>query len=295
MEHFLVSVGVVTYNSADYVIETLNSVFKQTYKEIELIISDDNSSDNTIQLCQQWLASHKERFINTELITSKENTGVARNSNRAFCASHGAWYKLLDGDDVLFDNCIQDFVDFIELYPEKLFIASLTNVYEGTISENTCIMHNAGNVEDFFSKDVDGQLIYMANSNVIYSSSVIIKREVLDRIGGFDERYVVEDYPLYINALESGVRIHFMDKLTAGYRRHTSFSNLQDQLFNIKYRRIANKFNQERCYKYYTVGGRIRSRLIWWLQCFYERFSLNKKTHEKSYVFFMKTIKKLFK
>ena len=295
MNQILVSVGVVTFNSADYIIETLNSVYNQTYKDIELIISDDHSSDNTVNLCQQWLVSHKERFVNTELVTSTINTGVSKNSNRAFFASHGDWYKLLDGDDVLFDNCIQDFVDFIKHYPEKHFIASLTNVYESIISEETCILHNAGKADDFYSKDVDGQLIYMANSNVIYSSSVIIKRDVLENIGGFDERYLVEDYPLYINVLESGVRIYFMDKLTAGYRRHSSFSNLQDQLFNINYRRIANKFNQERCYKYYTLGGRIRLRLIWWLQCFYESFSLNNKTHERSYVFFLKTIKKVFK
>lgn len=295
MRKMLVSVGVVTYNSAEYILETLNSVYNQTYQEIELVISDDCSSDNTIEKCQRWLSSHKNRFVNTVLLTSIENTGVAKNSNRALRASHGEWYKLLDGDDILFDNCVQDFVDYVEKYPERLFIASLTNVYDGVISEDACVKSNAGKVDDFYSKDVEGQLKYMANSNVIYSSSVIVKRDTLDFIGGFDERYFVEDYPLYINALEKGIRFYFMDKLTAGYRRHSSLSNLQDQLFNLKYRRIANNFNKERCYKYYTINGRIRSKLIWGLQCLYECLSLNNKAHEKSYIFFVKTIKKLFK
>ena len=58
----LVTVVVVTYNSSKYVLETLDSIFEQTYKNIELIITDDGSSDNTVELCREWLTHYGDRF-----------------------------------------------------------------------------------------------------------------------------------------------------------------------------------------------------------------------------------------
>ncbi len=58
----LVSVLVITYNSEKYVIETLNSIKNQTYNNLELIISDDNSQDNTINLCEHWVNENKSFF-----------------------------------------------------------------------------------------------------------------------------------------------------------------------------------------------------------------------------------------
>lgn len=55
MKNPLVSVIVITYNSSKYVLETLNSVAAQTYDNIELIISDDCSVDNTVEICRNWL------------------------------------------------------------------------------------------------------------------------------------------------------------------------------------------------------------------------------------------------
>ncbi len=51
----LVSIVVITYNSAKFILETLESSKAQTYKNIELIISDDCSTDNTVEICQQWI------------------------------------------------------------------------------------------------------------------------------------------------------------------------------------------------------------------------------------------------
>ena len=70
MENYspLVSVIVITYNSSKFVLETLESIYNQTYSNIELIISDDCSSDETINICQNWLYKNKNRFKNIELI-----------------------------------------------------------------------------------------------------------------------------------------------------------------------------------------------------------------------------------
>lgn len=82
MQH-LVSIPVITYNSAKTVIETLDSIKAQTYPNIELIISDDCSTDDTVQLCREWIEKNGERFERTELISVTKNTGVSGNNNRA--------------------------------------------------------------------------------------------------------------------------------------------------------------------------------------------------------------------
>ena len=58
----LVSIIVITYNSSKYVLETLESAKAQTYQNIELIVTDDCSNDNTVEICRKWIEENKERF-----------------------------------------------------------------------------------------------------------------------------------------------------------------------------------------------------------------------------------------
>ena len=66
--YLLVSIVVITYNSSHYVLETLESIKSQTYKNIELIVTDDCSSDDTIFLCQNWIEKNKSNFVRTSLL-----------------------------------------------------------------------------------------------------------------------------------------------------------------------------------------------------------------------------------
>ena len=75
-ENPLFSIIIVTYNSSPYVLETLESARAQTYQNIELIITDDCSIDNTVNICREWIDKNKERFVRTELITVEQNTGI---------------------------------------------------------------------------------------------------------------------------------------------------------------------------------------------------------------------------
>ena len=104
----LVSIVVITYNSVRFVLETLESIKKQTYNNIELIISDDASTDRTVEVCKTWIDDNYRRFKRTKLITVHRNTGIPANFNRGVMAAKGAWIKTIAGDDVLYQNCILD-------------------------------------------------------------------------------------------------------------------------------------------------------------------------------------------
>jgi len=109
----LVSVTVITYNSAKFVLETLESIRQQTYSNIELIISDDCSKDNTVELCQQWINEHGGRFVRSTIVTTPVNTGVAANFNRAIDNSNGEWIKGIAGDDLLLPTSVADYINYI--------------------------------------------------------------------------------------------------------------------------------------------------------------------------------------
>jgi len=106
----MVSIIIATYNSSKYIIETLDSVYKQTYHDLELIVSDDNSNDSTYEICNKWLETHKDRFISTKLVKNTGSRGIANNYNNALEHAKGEWIKYLDSDDILLPNCIQDYI-----------------------------------------------------------------------------------------------------------------------------------------------------------------------------------------
>ena len=109
----LVSVIVVTFNSSQFIIETLESVSKQTWKEIELIITDDCSEDNTIEVCLNWINENKNRFLRVEIIKPEKNTGVPANANRGLYAAQGDWIAFIAGDDTFKPNHIKDNLMYI--------------------------------------------------------------------------------------------------------------------------------------------------------------------------------------
>ena len=108
----LVSAVVVTYNSADTVIETLDSIYNQTYPRIELIVSDDYSTDNTGEIVREWCRTHRQRFERVLIRNPKRNLGVTKNCNHAIAQANGKWIAEMGGDDILLEECIKEKIEY---------------------------------------------------------------------------------------------------------------------------------------------------------------------------------------
>ena len=220
----LVSVPVITYNSAKFVLETLESIKAQTYQNIELIISDDCSTDNTVELCQQWVEENQERFVRTQIITSDMNTGVSANGNRGRDACQGEWIKGIAGDDLLMPNCVEDCVEYVQQHPNVIYLFGRIEAFGASEEQNR---HFAENVFDysFFDLDIDGQLERLVfGSNCVPASTCFYNRQKAIDLGiRNDERIpLLEDWPKWINILEKGVKLEFMDKTLVKYRIHNT-------------------------------------------------------------------------
>ena len=114
----LVTVGVLTYNSSRTVLETLDSIKAQSYRNIELVVSDDASTDNTVELCRKWISANKDRFVRCELLTVPKNTGIPANANRRLEAARGVWIKGVAADDLLAPDCVENFINYVNEHPE---------------------------------------------------------------------------------------------------------------------------------------------------------------------------------
>lgn len=213
----LVSIVVITYNSSKFVIETLDSAKSQTYKNIELIISDDCSKDDTVDVCRKWLNENNDLFVNTELIEASENTGIPGNCNRGLYASNGKWIKMIAGDDILLNNCIEKFInETIKFRLEKFFSSS---IYE---MKNDVVDRISIPPERIMKGNAAKQKInFLKYLSYIFGPSIFMERDTLLSLGGFDERYQgVEDYPLYLKITKAGYRFQLLNEPTVIYRIH---------------------------------------------------------------------------
>jgi glycosyltransferase involved in cell wall biosynthesis len=217
----LVSIIVMTYNSAEYVLETLESARSQTYRKLELIVTDDCSGDNTVELVRSWIEKNHDWFLRTEVITTPVNTGIPANCNRGLIKSEGVWAKIIAGDDILCDTCVATFVSRTETNPELRFVAS--DMYYmnagGETVENKDFRYNAIRGY-FFSLKPDKQLkLYARFPLFLNSPSFFMHKPTIESVNYFDEEFrFYDDLPLIFRVLEKGIRIEYLDRKTVKYR-----------------------------------------------------------------------------
>jgi alpha-1,3-rhamnosyltransferase len=222
-----VTIVVVTYNSAAYVLEALESVLKQSWKGIELIITDDCSGDNTVGICRKWLEKNSERFVHSELITSERNTGVSQNTNRGLWKATGDWIGFLAGDDAMKPECIGDNMEWITKHPEIRVLFSFADVYNKQFEDQNYLYTTPGDPyqsQGIMAPDRSACSQYrmlLMFDRIHYSPSAWVHRETLLSMGGFDERFkLLEDHPLWLSLTKNGHRLYFMEKTTVNYRTH---------------------------------------------------------------------------
>lgn len=242
----LVSVFIVTYNSGDFILDALNSVKSQKYNNIELIVSDDCSKDNTVQIVKQWMEDNSCHFVRTELVESKINTGTSGNYNRAVRACRGEWLKMLDGDDVLLDNCLSDFIAYVEKSPDASIIFS---DYDKLIcNEKTSkLIHNCSSslIKKFYVLKPLDQFKTLLKGNILTSSACFIKATLLKE-NSYNEDYpLLEDIPMWLCLTKKGYQIKYLDKSTVIYRVSNSVTSSTGLLFSPRFIKIRKKFFEE--------------------------------------------------
>ena len=177
--------------------ETLASAKAQTYTNIELIISDDASKDNTVEICEAWMEENSERFIRTELVKVSENTGTSANCNRGLKAAGGEWVKYIAGDDILHSS-------FFTVMEELLcdngvnFVSGSIYRFRGEVNSNNYYWPT-----NEIPKTTNEQFLMQVLKGLGIAPAVVLRKKSLISIGGFDETIkIIEDDPTWVRMLK---------------------------------------------------------------------------------------------
>ena len=192
MQNFpLVSVICLSYNHEAYVVEALNSVINQTYPNIELLIADDYSTDNSVGIIQKWLENHPNVFF----LANEKNLGNTKTFNQLAKKAKGEFIIDLAADDILLPNCI-----------EKQVKAFQNSNYRslGIVYGNLIEIDEKGNfISNYYTEEdhpESGNIYKMVigRTTKICSVSSMIKKSVLEKLGYYDENLAYEDLDLWI-------------------------------------------------------------------------------------------------
>ena len=182
----MISVIVIVYNSAKTILETLESIYNQTFEDIELIISDDGSTDNTISLAETWTSEHQKRFKKIQILQS-ENTGVTGNCNRGLFASSGTYIQFIAGDDILLPNALEVKYHFMETHPIGMVLCKIELFGEDSelVEKMRCFCERGYEIINQGYEYQKEQILY---DNYV-GPGAFHRASFIKGINGFDERY----------------------------------------------------------------------------------------------------------
>lgn len=265
MQRPLVSVCVITYNSAETVAETLDSIKNQTYSPVELIVSDDNSQDKTMEIVTNWANENKDRFENVEIISSDINTGVTKNVNRACRKARGVYVKDFAGDDILLPNYLENCIDYFEKHREVDVLFTKSESFADWNQKKKINRHE--NLE-YFELTAAEQFSWVKYKGlpILSTPSCIYTKRILENLNYFDERIPMwEDGPMYFKLAENNVKLYLLDYIGVRYRIRKDSISHQISSSHIK---SVGLF-----YKYYWFKYDLKNNKLKALYHFFKYFS----------------------
>lgn len=243
----LISIVVITYNAEQSIEKTLDSVAAQTYPRLELIVTDDCSTDDTLNVVSQWMLQHSHRFERALIVKAPYNTGVTANVNRGVKSIKGEYFSTLAGDDEWYPEKIEQEYSFMKANGYEM-VFSKVNV-SGT---NLAAVQSLSNYCEEGYRSIEGgyeqQKELILQSNIVAGPSWGVRTKAsYERMGGFNEEYpFLDDYPYLYKYIMQGNEIHLLGKTLAKYNlkeKNLSTSN------NMKFKESNERFLwQERIY-----------------------------------------------
>ena len=180
----LVSIVLPTMNGASFIGATIDSILNQTLQNFELIIIDDGSTDNTLEILGQY---HDPRIQ----ILTQENQGVCRSTNRGFALARGKYLSRHDHDDLSLPNRFERQVRFLDEHPEYAFTGSWAQIWSNGIQTERIHQHPSSPGLVAFS--------LLFNSPFVHTSC-LMRKAVYELTGGYTtqiDRVPPEDYEFF--------------------------------------------------------------------------------------------------
>ncbi|WP_312300287.1 glycosyltransferase [Chryseobacterium sp.] len=230
----LVSILCLSYNQQRFLVESLESLKSQTYHNIEILICDDCSKDNSVEIINSWIKDHPQ--LNIRFIPHTRNQGICKSLNELLAVSKGKYIITIALDDLMEPDKIERHVAILEnSSPKEALVFSNAYIIDDNSVrfQNTFIpyFHQYLNIEsgNFYKKLLD--------YNFLPAMSCVTKSALIKEIGGWDENLTFEDYDMWLR-LSQKYDFIYDDTKSCSYRMHSTNTHkknnfLADSFFDI--------------------------------------------------------------
>lgn len=203
-----VSIIIPSFNHKKYIMGTLESIKKQTYKNIKTFVIDDGSTDGS----PEYLKSLKSKY-DFELVL-KNNEGLCATINKGLELCSGEYIVIIASDDSMPVERIQQQVDLFNSYDCDVISGGMTLIDEDSHTIKYVKPLKIGLIK--FDE--------MLNKNLIYAPTVMFRSEVFKKFGKYNQKHLIEDYSMWLRILHKGGCIINFDKNWANYRVNHAIS-----------------------------------------------------------------------
>jgi GT2 family glycosyltransferase len=202
-----VSVLMATYNGANYIARSIDSVLAQSFSDFELIVADDGSSDDTLQILESFTDPR------LRVLRNPRNMGVVATRNRCFAEARGDYVALLDHDDLMRPRRLERQCAYLDAHTDTVLVATAAHeLRDGMVTKTS---H-----PPVTNPELMGWLLLLANQ--IIASSILFRAEAVRQLDAFmrEECLYADDYDLYLRLLGQG-KIARLDEALTIYRLHS--------------------------------------------------------------------------
>lgn len=224
----MISVIMSTYNETEKDLrDAIDSVLMQTYQDFEFIIICDNPNNQKHQII---LEEYAQKDCRVKYFFNEKNMGLALSLNRGLSLSSGEYIARMDADDISFPNRFELQMAYLQEHPDCDVVSS--NRID--IDENT----NLIGTETLYAIKDEALEKIMRYGSIVNHPSVIMRKSVIDKLGGYRNFRAAQDYDLWLRVLSAGYKIHIMEEQLLRYRiRKDGISkvNFARQYFYTKY------------------------------------------------------------
>lgn len=207
-----VSVLIPSYNQEHVIEQTVMSSLTQDYDDLEVVVSDDASTDGTPQILNELEAKYPGRL---KVFLHETNLGVTKNHTRGLLECSGELIAFQDGDDLFLPGKIKKQVAFMQAHPDCTIISHDVDVFDSDSGKTLYLW------SERFGQREGGMYELVRYGNYLSSVSVMVRRMHLPSYGYDDRIRIGSDWLLWLEALSRGHgRICYLDEVLARYRRH---------------------------------------------------------------------------
>jgi len=223
-----VSVVIPCYNAAFFIHDCLEGLLKQTYKNFEVIVVNDASTDQSGERIQEWI-NNNNPFFPIYLANLPRNVGFSGAITTGFYLSKGEYIAVNDADDISHPERLEKQVAFLQKNPNIALVGTnYASFPDGNFEKKTPANWLA------YGKDI--RKVYANGKHCICHGTIMFRGDVFDQIGGPTRRIKgAEDYEFIVKFLNAKLEVENLREILYFYRNHPKQRSLQ--FFNTRRRK----------------------------------------------------------